>query len=46
MANYHLFYSAEMAMLCARHANEVDLVGMPNDIYFDVLSTPFGNFCS
>ncbi len=46
MANDHSFYSAEMAMLCARHANEVDWVGTPNDSYFDVLSTPFGNSCS
>jgi hypothetical protein len=46
MANDHLFYSAETAMLYACHANEVDWVGMPNDVYFDDLLTPFGNFCS
>ncbi len=46
MADDHSFYSAETAMLCARCANEVDWVGMPNDVCFDVFVTPFGNFCS
>jgi hypothetical protein len=46
MANDHSFYSAEAAMLRARRASEIDWVGMPNDVYFDVLSTLFGNFCS
>ncbi len=46
MADDHSFYSAETAMLCAHHANKIDCVGMPNDVYFDVLLTPFGNFCS
>jgi hypothetical protein len=46
MANDHLFYSAEMAMLRARGANKVDWVGTPDDFNFDVFSTPFSNFCS
>jgi hypothetical protein len=46
MVDDHSFYSAETAMLRARHANKVDWVGTPNDFYFDVLSTPFSNFCS
>jgi hypothetical protein len=46
MAYDHLFYSAETAMLHARGANKVDWVGMPDDVYFDVFMTPFGNFCS
>jgi hypothetical protein len=46
MADDHSFYSAEMALLCARRANKVDWVGTPNDLYFNVLLTPFNNFCS
>jgi hypothetical protein len=46
MADDHSFYSTERAVFCAHRANEVDLVGTPNDFYFDVLSKPFGNFCS
>jgi hypothetical protein len=46
MADDHSFYSAETETLRAHRANEVDWVGTPNDFYFDVLSTPFGNFCS
>ncbi len=44
MADDHSFYSAETTMLCARGANEVDWVGMPDDVNFDVFSTPFSNF--
>ncbi len=46
MADDHLFYSTEMAMLCVRGANVVDWVGTPDDFDFDVFLTPFGNFCS
>jgi hypothetical protein len=46
MADDHSFYRAEMAMLCACRANEVDWVGMPNDVYFDFFATSFSNFCS
>jgi hypothetical protein len=45
VADDHSFHGAETAVLRARGANEVDGIGMPDNVHFDVWATPFRHLC-